>query len=108
MAVTKSELLGALNRYLRAYDRMGVKLNIRFQEGSSTQGVAYRVEMMDGSEAPGLSHSGFCGHTRGEAWHTLLTAARALEDLSKLQKKQQPTEAVYFKNDDGSVVGFEV
>jgi len=109
MNVTKSNLLGALNRYLAAYEGMGVPLEIRFQEGSKTQGVAYRIEMRDGSEAPGTTNGGFIGFTRSEAWHTLTSISRALEDLSALQKEQaEKVEAVYFKNDDGSVVGFEV
>lgn len=109
MNVTKANLLGAVNRYVRAYEGMGVALDIRFQEGSRTQGVVYRIEMRDGTEAPGTTHGGFIGHTRSEAWHTLLTIARALEDLSERQNKQaEAVEAVYFKNDDGSVVGFEV
>lgn len=109
MAVTKSNVLGALNRYIRAYESVGITLDFRFQEGSSTQGVAYRIEMKDGSEAPGTSHNGFLGHTRSEAWHTLLTAARAIEDMNHLKNAQaQASEAVYFKNEDGSIVGFEV
>ncbi len=106
MAITKTNLYGALNRYLRAYAAMGVNLDIRFQEGSKTQGVAYSIEMKDGSNPPGTSN-GIIGLTRQEAWDTLLTISRAVEDLGFLHTKTNAPETSYYRDNKGRVIGYE-
>ncbi len=106
MAITKQNLYGALNRYLRAYAAMGVNLDIRFQEGSKTQGVAYSIEMKDGSTPPGTAN-GIIGLTRQEAWDTLLYIARGIEDLSHWQSKNVTGTTSYFRDKDGVVIGYE-
>jgi hypothetical protein len=89
--ITKSQLEGALGRYLNAWAGMGFNLELRFQEGTSTMGVAYRLQMKDGSNAPGTT-GGYLGMTRSEAWDTLLTISRTLEDLSHLRTIQAEQE----------------
>ncbi|AST15248.1 hypothetical protein SEA_SAMISTI12_267 [Streptomyces phage Samisti12] len=105
--ISKTQLVGMVNRYIRAWENQGVSLTVKLQEGSRNMGVAYTLRMPDGSNAPGTT-DGFLGWTRREAWDTLGSISRTLEDLSHMRTLQAESEAVYFKNDDGSVVGFEV
>jgi hypothetical protein len=83
--VTKSELYGALERYKNAWECVDVPMDtLRMQKGSSTMGVAYRIHFRNGSAAPGTS-DGYLGMTRSEAWETLLTISRTIEDLNYIR-----------------------
>lgn len=103
--ISKQQVRGALNRYLRAWASLGYNLELQYQEGGS--GCNYTIRLRSGSNAPGTS-DGYLGRTSGEAWDTLCTIARTIEDMNHIRSTSNETqEVVYFKNSDGTIAGYE-
>jgi hypothetical protein len=87
--VTKENLLGAFERYARAWESIGVDMStLKMQHGNATMGVAYRITYNNGSNAPGTS-DGFLGFTKREAWDTLRTMARVIEDMNHIRSVEK-------------------
>lgn len=110
MTVTKEDVLNAIKRYQRNWEGMGFTLELSYQEGTPSAGIAHRLFVEGGSAAPGVGDRGYIGFTKAEAYETLNTISRTLEDLSHLRKveAEKTPNVVYFETEDGGSVGFEV
>lgn len=110
MRVSKADVITALERYRRNWEGMGFSLELTYQEGSPSSGIAHRVFVEGGSAAPGTGDRGYIGFSRSEAYETLNAISRTLEDLSYLRKleAEKKTNVVYFETEDGGTIGFEV
>lgn len=92
MRVSKADITSALERYRRNWEGMGFKLELNYQEGTPSMGIAHRVFVDGGSAAPGTGDRGYIGFSRSEAYETLNTISRTLEDLSHLRKVKTEQE----------------
>ena len=88
--VTREELKGSFERYVRALNSLGIHQKVEMQEGSKTYGNAYRVRHVNGWATPLGTSNGYLGMTRREAVDTLHTLARTIEDV--LYHQQKPSE----------------
>lgn len=88
--ITNEDLANMLARYVRALDKLGISLGegerIGLDHGSKTYGVAFRLFTTGGALGTGHHRppvgDDFLGMTKREAWETLATLARAMEDVA--------------------------
>ncbi len=92
MTVTKTDVLNAIQRYQRNWEGMGFALELNYQEGTPSAGIAHRLFVDGGSAAPGTGDRGYIGFSKAEAYETLNAISRTLEDLSHLQKVKAEQE----------------
>lgn len=88
--ITKRSMDAAFERYSRAVDSLGMNKSdhrLAYMEGSKVNGVSHKlvwIHVQHGgySGAPGTDVNGFIGMTKREAYETMSTIARALEDVA--------------------------
>lgn len=93
--ITNADLDAMLGRYMRAVNRLGIKLEegerVGLDHGSKTYGIAYRIYT---TGVPGIHGEGGTGHgrppvgddflgiTKREAYETLAERCRTMEDVA--------------------------
>ena len=86
---TLADVNAALGHYSRALDSFGIaRPGLELQTGSKANGRAYRLYIEGGKAAPG-TQNGFLGWTKTEAFDTLLTMARTIEDVAYCMSGEQ-------------------
>jgi hypothetical protein len=87
--ITLADLAGAVQSYVGALGALGVTYDgtIHLQEGSKTNGIAWRLMISDsGLRWPPVG-SDYLGMTKAEAYQTLTTTNRALWDLYSIRER---------------------
>ena len=81
--ITNTQMSGVLTRYARSLKALGMcEGELRYDEGSKTNGRAYRLFFQEsGMPVPGTI-DGYLGMTKREAYYTLCTMALTLEAVS--------------------------
>lgn len=92
MRVSKADIISALERYRRNWEAMGFELELTYQEGTPSSGIAHRVFVEGGFAAPGTGDRGYIGFSKTEAYETLNAISRTLEDLSHLRRVKAEQE----------------
>ena len=97
--ITNEDLDNMLARYTRALKRLGINTGtsdgttIGMQRGSKTYGIAFRLFTTGGALGSGHHRppvgDDYLGMTKREAWDTLATLSRAMEDVAYMLEAQQ-------------------
>lgn len=92
--ITNADLDAMLARYSRALDSVGIQLRegerLILSTGSKTYGIAFRLNVtgFEGTTGHGRPPVGddYLGMTKREAYETLATTCRAMEDIAYATK----------------------
>lgn len=88
--ITAEDMKMSFERYRRALESLDITKpdhRLEYQTGSRANGVSYKVvwtHVTSGghSNAPGTDFGGYLGFTRREAFETLNTISRTIEDVA--------------------------
>ena len=85
--ITMKRLTNLVAAYKGRLEGEGIEGELRLYRGSKTYGRAYRLYFEDGASAIGTS-TGYLGMTKREAYETLTTIIKTLDDIHYIQTRR--------------------
>lgn len=85
--ITMGRLTALVAAYKGRLEGEGIMDELRLEEGSKLYGQAFRLRFKDGASAIGTSN-GYLGMTKREAYETLTTIIRTLDDIHYIQTRR--------------------
>lgn len=84
--ITTADVEAAIEMYVDELARHEIVITVEYQRGSRVNGRAHRLFVADtGHGAPGTDDRGYIGWSKSEAYSTIRTMTRALQDVRYLK-----------------------